>query len=451
MKVLFSILLIFLFIPSLFSQNVFNVDFDARRFSESDSTGRIEIYYTFFHKGMKVNESPIDSFIIGLLSIKISSNTSGVNYVNKKYSFEQNIKDNPLATTGVVKYSLKQGTYIGELKGSDYNNLNSIDSVSFVFTIDGFSPEQFSVSDIQFASSLKKTSTEIQSPFYKNSYEVIPNTSGIYGEFLPVLYFYSELYNLNRGSISDYLLLSYSIFNQYGEIVKTKEKLVSCKNESIVFAEAVNVSKFSSGSYKLEFSLYDSLSGNNAGDSKRFTIINPGITSPPRGEFSANTMTSEFANMENEQLNDVFYISSYLASKKEVQTWNALNSIVDRRSYLFHFWKQRDETSTTAINEFKIVFFNRAEIANKRFETINQKGNKTDRGRIFCLYGEPDEIERYPNEINLNPYEIWNYYRIEGGVIFIFGETFSFIDMNLIHSTMRGELYDPNWKIQIVR
>ncbi len=442
---------VFILVLFSFSQNVFNVDFDARKFSESDSSGRIEIYYTFYHGGMRVKSSSADSLVNGLLSIKITSNSTSTRYINKKYSFEQNIKMNPSATTGVIKYSLNEGTYICELKGSDFNNLNSIDSVSFVFTIDGFNPEQFSVSDIQFASSLIKSSGEMESPFYKNSYEVIPNTSGIFGEFLPVLYFYSELYNLNRGSSSDYLALNYSIRNQYNEIVKSKEKLVSSKNESIVYVEAVNVSKYPSGSYELVLSVFDSLSGKIAGDSKRFTIINPKIEENERSVVNTDVTTSEFITMDNQQLEDVFSISRYLATKKEIEVWNTFKNVIERRSFLFHFWKQRDDNPTTTTNKFKTFFFRRAEIANKRFETINKKGSETDRGRILCLYGEPDEIERYPNESNLEPYEIWNYYRIEGGVIFIFAEAFSFTDMDLIHSTKKGELYDPYWKEKIVK
>ena len=46
---------------------------------------------------------------------------------------------------------------------------------------------------------------------------------------------------------------------------------------------------------------------------------------------------------------------------------------------------------------------------------MSKIGWKTDRGRIFILYGEPSEIERFPNQMDTKPYEIWHYNDIEGG------------------------------------
>jgi len=70
---------------------------------------------------------------------------------------------------------------------------------------------------------------------------------------------------------------------------------------------------------------------------------------------------------------------------------------------------------------------------------------KSDRGRIFIIYGEPSEIERYPNQVDTKPYEIWYYNELEGGVVFVFGDLTGFSDYTLLHSTLRGELRDDNW------
>jgi len=434
----------------LFSQSIFNVDFDARRFSESDSTGRLEIYYSFYYNNMKTRTAENEAFVDGALVIKISSVNKQENYLNKKYSFNQKIDKSQTALTGLLKYSLNKGNYLCELKGEDLNSPNSSDSVSFIFQIDGFNSTNFSMSDIQFATSIMKSSNTA-SEFYKNNYEVVPNPSGIYGESLPVLYFYSELYNLDRNVKSDFLDLDYDVSNQYNESVYTKSRKFPKMASSIVVAEAINVSKYPSGSYTMTLILSDSTGGSNSQNSKRFTIINPSVEDTHSVVLATEVMSSEFVQMDAEELDKVFQFSSFIAAKKEQEIWKVLSTLTEKRNFLFDFWKRRDEDPDTPVNRYKNDFFARVEIAGKRFENMSRVGWKTDRGKVFCVYGEPDEIERYPNEEDTKPYEIWSYYRMEGGVIFVFADLFGFSDMNLIHSTKIGELNDLNWRRKIAR
>jgi hypothetical protein len=46
----------------------------------------------------------------------------------------------------------------------------------------------------------------------------------------------------------------------------------------------------------------------------------------------------------------------------------------------------------------------------------------------------------------MKPYEIWFYNEIEGGVQFIFGDISGFGNYELLHSTKRGEVNDPDWE-----
>ena len=445
-----KILIFFVFLSPLFAQSIFNVDFDARRFSESDSTGRIEIYYSFYYSNMTFKKVNNEDYVNGALSIKISSVNKEEIYLNKKYSFDQKIDKAQTALTGQLKYSLNEGNYLCELKGEDLNSPNASDSVSFVFVIEGFDPQSFSMSDIQFASSIMK-SANTSSQFYKNNYEIVPNPSGIYGESLPVLYFYSELYNLDRNVKSDQLQLQYNISNQYNEDVYSKSRKFPKIASSIVVAEAINVSKFPSGSYTMTLSLADSASQTSDQNIKRFTIINPAVEDTHTVVLDTEVMSSEFMQMDADELDKVYQFSRYIATKKEQEVWKLLSSLTEKRNFLFDFWKRRDEDPNTPLNKYKNDFFERVEIAGKRFENISTVGWKTDRGRVFCVYGEPDEIERYPNEEDTKPYEIWSYYGIEGGVTFVFAELFGFSDMNLVHSTKIGELSDPNWRRKIAR
>jgi len=93
-----------------------------------------------------------------------------------------------------------------------------------------------------------------------------------------------------------------------------------------------------------------------------------------------------------------------------------------------------------------LEYFQRVAVANARFSIGNKQGWKTDQGRVYLLYGEPDEIDRYPSSLGERPYEIWYYNKIEGGIEFVFVDLTGFGEMQLVHSTSRNEIQDYDWR-----
>jgi hypothetical protein len=77
---------------------------------------------------------------------------------------------------------------------------------------------------------------------------------------------------------------------------------------------------------------------------------------------------------------------------------------------------------------------------------MGKKGYRTDRGRVYIVYGAPDDVERHPNESESRSYEIWTYNNVQGGVIFVFLQRDVSGDYELVHSTHRSELHDENWQ-----
>ena len=158
-------------------------------------------------------------------------------------------------------------------------------------------------------------------------------------------------------------------------------------------------------------------------------------------------MLSEYANYSKEQLDEEFSYVTYIASQPEKDQYEKMDDLDGKRKLLFDFWKIRDPNPMTPQNEFKAEYFERIKYANSNFKFDFTKGWKTDRGRIYVTYGNPDDIERFPFEADKRAYEIWRYYSIEGGVIFIFVDMGNATgDYGLVHSTARNELRDDNWE-----
>jgi len=131
-------------------------------------------------------------------------------------------------------------------------------------------------------------------------------------------------------------------------------------------------------------------------------------------------------------------------------------SLAGQRQFFADYWSRRDPDPTTRVNEYRIEMFRRYEYSNDHFSvSISDKddGWKTDRGRVYMTYGEPDEITSYPYELEQEPFAIWDYYSLQdqGPRYFIFEDQTGYGDFELAHSNAKGERYDARWADMIER
>lgn len=108
----------------------------------------------------------------------------------------------------------------------------------------------------------------------------------------------------------------------------------------------------------------------------------------------------------------------------------------DREALWEEFWKEKDPSPATDRNERQEEYFERVEYANRHFSSFHQ-GWKTDMGRVYIVYGKPDEIERHPFDLDSPPYEIWYYY--SQGLRFIFLDKHNLGDYRLIYPSISIE------------
>lgn len=68
----------------------------------------------------------------------------------------------------------------------------------------------------------------------------------------------------------------------------------------------------------------------------------------------------------------------------------------ERPEFIQDFWKRRDPSPGTEANELKEVYYSRIEEANRLFKGGGRPGWLQDRGRIYVLFGPPDERQTNP-------------------------------------------------------
>jgi GWxTD domain-containing protein len=107
----------------------------------------------------------------------------------------------------------------------------------------------------------------------------------------------------------------------------------------------------------------------------------------------------------------------YLVADEERAAFQKLPTDEERQKFIEQFWLRRDPTPGTARNEFQEEHYRRIAYATQRFRTASgTAGWRTDRGRMYMVYGPPDEIESHPSggtQIQY-PFEMWKYRHLEG-------------------------------------
>ena len=450
-------LLMILLPVTLLAQSQFKVDFDYASFPTNQGYSQVEFYYSFLKNSLtQVEENGVIS-VAGNLQIEIKDSSRSNTLVKDDYKFNSDLDDanyfKEQKLTGAVKYFLSPGEYFCILKGYDLNDEQIFDSTVFSLSIPNFDSTKVMLSDIQLANTIQQNSVDENSPFFKNTLEVVPNPSSLYGLGLPVMYFYYEIHNVDKQVQTEFLRVSYELLNSSGVAVYSKQKFMPRTNSSLVDIGAIKVNEYFTGQYNFKVIVEDSLSGISDEAIKKLFIYNPEkLDSTQIILGDASYLSSSYITMSMEELDKEFDEARYISTQLEKEKWSKLTTLEAKREFLFEYWKNRDSNTSTAINETKVEYNKRIVYSRENFSDLSQKeGWKTDRGRVYVLYGSPSEIERYPYGSETIPYEIWRYENIEGGAIFVFADYSGFNNYQLLHSTKRGELKDDRWSDKIAR
>lgn len=82
----------------------------------------------------------------------------------------------------------------------------------------------------------------------------------------------------------------------------------------------------------------------------------------------------------------------------------------ERELFIEAFWKQRDPKPETPENEAKTEHYRRISYADRYLgRDAPRPGRKTDRGRIYIILGEPNDIQRFEGKSSTYDAEIWFY------------------------------------------
>ncbi len=119
-----------------------------------------------------------------------------------------------------------------------------------------------------------------------------------------------------------------------------------------------------------------------------------------------------FDGMSEEVLDSLYTPLTYLLQANERGAFENL-TVEGKRRFLTEFWRRRDPTPATPDNPLREAFYRGVRHANESFREgggAQIPGWRTDRGRIYLKYGEPNDALRRPMA-QPKPYEVWVYTR----------------------------------------
>jgi len=116
----------------------------------------------------------------------------------------------------------------------------------------------------------------------------------------------------------------------------------------------------------------------------------------------------------------------WIITDQERAAFKQLSNDEERDNFIESFWQRRDPTPDTEENEYKEEHYRRIAYANEHY-AAGIPGWKTDRGRIYIIYGPADEVSGSPaggtyqrpmeeggGSTSASPFEDWRYRYIEG-------------------------------------
>ncbi len=311
-----------------------------------------------------------------------------------------------------------------------------------------------STSDILIAE-VATPSTNMESPFHKSGYEIIPRISNFYGQSMTRIPYYVELYNTNLIQDSTFGLRQLVVSSQTNQVMPGFTRFTKIKPESVVpVFRNMDISKLPSGSYHLTLEIIDK-NNKTIGETADYFFER------------VNDIEIKEENVEDIILNPAFQASItddslkyYLASLIPIARPAEVKSIMKTlkanspdlcRKHIQQFWIQT--SGNDAYNQWMIYKKNVA-LVEANYGNNFQSGFETDRGRVYLQYGQPNTIivrETSPSEY---PYEIWHYYKIKN----FSNKRFVFYNPDLVnnayrllHSDMVGEQQNYKWQEMLVK
>ena len=104
----------------------------------------------------------------------------------------------------------------------------------------------------------------------------------------------------------------------------------------------------------------------------------------------------------------------YIITPDERCAFLHLNADEEREQFIEQFWHRRSVHPISLDYDFKAEFYRRVVFANEKYGSKLLAGRKTDRGRLYVIFGPPDSVDEKSDPAAPHSIETWRYHSVKG-------------------------------------
>lgn len=454
---LFSLIIV----NQVFAVNSLLFYIDRCQFSDTENNLYLETTISIDGHSVVYKKTPQNTFQASVNVVftleKKQGNQNAMVFADKFNLYSLELKDTTeeskkLAFTHLKRLPVKVGNYVIKVEMHDnYRTGNASIAIEDEVEVKPINVDEFAFSNIQYVASMKKAETSNE--FVKYGWEIVPFATDQLFINQEKLNFYVELYHSDKTFTEDYVLQAQikcgsKSFFEYNQTVKKSPKPMD------IFMGTFDIHKLPSQNYTLEIRALQK------GELKRmvirqFDVLNSEVKPDLNTYlmFEGDAAASIFGKYTEEELRGYIPTLRHNSAGAEIEMGKQLKTKEQMVNYLYSFWKKREKPEYS-VSYLWDTHLKKLDYVNQNFKSVLRPGWQTDRGRVFMLYGIPSNVERYPAETNLLPYEVWRYDRLgaQSSVQFIFCDTdLATNEYTIIHSTKYGELNNPRWRAIVTK
>ncbi len=348
----------------------------------------------------------------------------------------------------------KNGDYELEVQVKDVHQSLDPVIVKEKITIN-FPPDSLNISDIQLIASIHQDSTD--GPLTKGGYFLETLPYQFYTKEAETLYFYTEVYGTDKHIGQDFALhYRVELIYTNGKKKTMLQRTVRRKPTAIlpVLTQA-EIKELPSGNYRLVVEIQNKNKEVLAGKSVLFQRSNPNVSQV----ILRDPVKTEGKFVEKIDSQQVYYSLKAIVPILDDNQAPYVNELLrkgtygQQKQYLYAYWSEQNEKNPKVVYD---AYMEVARAVDQQFYSGLGAGFESDRGYVFLKYGRPDDITTVEDEPSAPPYEIWSYNQFpatnQQNIRFLFyNPTLAVGQFQLLHSNARGELFNPQWEIELYR
>jgi GWxTD domain-containing protein len=330
---------------------------------------------------------------------------------------------------------------IYEMPPGEYEILASaVDSVSGkrllankTVTIPPFPDSLLTLSEIQLSNYILPSG--VHPRFERGDFSIVPNPRRLFGPPGP-LYYYFEIYPAKADSVPLKYDIHRFVINAGGDTVGVLPTDERSGGKPFYDVDSVSIAPLAGGVYKLAVQV-ETPGRPPIERTAKFFLYRLDSVATFEAKVDSAEVSAELAQVE------------FLLNRDQINSSKKMTP-QDKKRFLDTFWRRYDDDPNTPDVPLRRVFGKRVAEADERYSNSRSPGHQTDRGRIYVLYGEPNDRDIHALDVHAKPFEVWSYSHLQGGVEFVFVDRSGLGEYTLVHSTLRGEVTNPDWYSQYV-